>query len=211
MFWRYGKKRVKILEEETKKSFNDVKKDFESVGKWIKHLHGKDEQVFEILSELKREIATINVELESVREAISLSNLLEENKQLSKKRGVLSKQTAVGGVENAVQTGVQTGNFYDILNGLSSNERLIIFTLMNSDLKLSYEDLARLLGKERSTVRGQINAIKQKNEDLIREVIEQSSGKKRVFIRDEIKEKLAKYAKVRVKQKKKYKKLPVSG
>ena len=68
---------------------------------------------------------------------------------------------------------------------------------MNSDMKLSYEDLALLLGKERSTIRGQINAIKQKSEGLIYEMSEKN-GKKRVFVPDEIKEKLAKYAKVRV-------------
>jgi len=85
---------------------------------------------------------------------------------------------------------------------LSSNERLIVFTLLNSEMKLSYEDLALLLGKERATLRGQINAIKQKSEGLIEELIEKN-GKKRVFIPNEIKEKLRKYAKVRVKGNKK--------
>jgi len=81
---------------------------------------------------------------------------------------------------------------------------------MNSDLKLSYEDLARLLGKERSTIRGQINSIRQKSDGLIQEIREQN-GKKRVYIGEEIKEKLAKYAKVRDKSDKKYKKLPKTG
>jgi len=76
---------------------------------------------------------------------------------------------------------------------------------MNSDLKLSYEDLARLLGKERSTVRGQVNSIKQKSGGLIQEIVEKN-GKKRVFIPEEIREKLAKYAKVRVGKEKKSKK-----
>ena len=71
---------------------------------------------------------------------------------------------------------------------------------MNSDLKLSYEDLALLLGKERSTVRGQVNSIRQKAEGIIEEINEKN-GKKRVYIPKEIKEKLAKYGKVRVKKK----------
>ena len=202
-----GKKEVERLEENMKQSFSQVKKDFDGVGKWIKHLDGKDKQVSDVISELRGELATIRDEIEGVRESISLMNLAEENKQLSKKLPVLNKQTAVYDVQESVQTPVQTGNFYNILQGLSSNERLIVMTLMNSDLKLSYEDLARLLGKERSTVRGQINAIKQKSEGLLQE-IQEPNGKKRVFIGDEIKEKLAKYAKVRVKKKKKYKKLP---
>jgi len=74
----------------------------------------------------------------------------------------------------------------------------LVFTLMNSDMKLSYEDLALLLGKERSTIRGQINSIKQKSPGIIEEITEKS-GKKRVFVPEEIREKLKKYAKVRVK------------
>jgi hypothetical protein len=63
-------------------------------------------------------------------------------------------------------------------------------------MKLSYEDIALLLGKDKSTIRGQINAIKQKSEGLIEEMSEKN-GKKRVFIPEEIKQKLQKYAKVR--------------
>ena len=73
---------------------------------------------------------------------------------------------------------------------------------MNSEMKLSYEDLALMLGKERATIRGQINAIKQKNEGLIEEIVEKN-GKKRVFIPQEIREKMLKKAKVRVKDRKK--------
>ena len=205
MFWLFGKKKVKLLEEETKNSFQQVKNDIEGVGKWIKHLDSKDKQVFEILGEVKRELATINEEVEGVKEAVSLVNLSVENKRLLKKTGVLHKQTDVYSVQEPVQTPVQTGNFYDILQGLSSNERLIILTLINSELKLSYEDIARLLGKERSTIRGQINAIKRKSEGLIQEIAE-SNGKKRVYVSEEIKEKLEKYAKVRVRKEKKTRK-----
>ena len=42
--WLFGgKKRVERLEEETKKSFDSVKNDFEGVGKWLKHHHGRHE------------------------------------------------------------------------------------------------------------------------------------------------------------------------
>ncbi len=207
MFGLFNNKKVDKLEKETKSSFKEVKKDFDAVGKWIKHLDSRDKQLFDFLNELKREMSSLNDEIEGVKEALSFMDLAEQNKQLSKKSPVLAKQTAVYSVEEAVQTPVQTANFYDILQGLSSNERLIVFALMNSEMKLSYEDLARLLGKERSTIRGQINAIKAKSEGLIQELTE-PSGKKRVYVSDEVKEKLEKYAKVRVKGKKKYKKLP---
>jgi uncharacterized protein YoxC len=200
MFFWFSKKRLKKIEEETKKGFGSVKKDIEGTVKWIKHLDSKDKQLFDVISELKNDLSTIKDDVESVKEALSMMNLAEEGKQLSRNQTAVQEQTPVFGVQKSVQTAVQTGNFYNILEGLSTNERVLVFTLMNAseDMKLSYEDLARLLGKERSTVRGQINSIKQKSEGLIKEVQERN-GKKRVYIEDVIKEKMAKYAKVRVK------------
>jgi len=200
--WFFGKG-VKKIEEETRKGFNAVREDIESIGKWIKHLDGEDKQLFLLVSELRNEISTLKEELYGLKESLEVA---EESKKIApkfKKLPVLGKQTAVDGVQNVVQTPVQTANFYEIFKSLSSNERLIIFTLMNSDLKLSYEDIGLLLGKERATIRGQINAIKQKSEGLIEEIIEKN-GKKRFFIPEEIKAKLSKYAKVRVKKDKKH-------
>jgi predicted transcriptional regulator len=199
--WLFGKSDKKV-EEETRKSFSAVKEDIEKVGKWIKHLDGQDKQLFDIINEIKQDLSSVKTDIDSIREGMNLEDMAVQNKQLLKKMAVSDKQTAVEGVEKDVQTAVQTASFHDILRGLSSNERLLIFTLMQSEMKLSYEDLALLLGKERSTVRGQINAIKQKSEGLIEEYIEKN-GKKRVFVPEEVKEKLSKYAKVRVKGKKK--------
>src|SRR3972149_769253 len=201
--WIFGSK-TKKLEEETKKGFSAVREDMDKIGTWLKHLKDDDKQLFEMISGLKNEISTIKGDLGEVRESIDLAVEQHTNKHLFKKLPVLHKQTAVDDVQEAVQTTVQTGNFYDILKNLSSNERLIVFALLNSEngMKLSYEDLALLLGKERATIRGQINAIKQKSEGLIEEIVEKN-GKKRVFVPEEIREKLLKYAKVRVKGSKK--------
>jgi myosin heavy subunit len=197
--WIFGKNNKK-LEEETKNSFSNVKKDMEGLGTWIKHLDGQDKQLFDMIFELKQEISSIKDEVEGIREGLEIETDGAKNKQAFKKMAVLNKQTAVEDVQDAVQTPVQTGNFYEILKGLSSNERLVIFTLLNAEegMKLSYEDIALLLGKERATIRGQINSIKQRVPGLIEEITEKN-GKKRVFVRAELKEKLSKYAKVRVK------------
>lgn len=200
--WLFGRKKDNSVEEEIKKSFSAVKKDMDSVGKWIKHLEQSDKQLFDVVNELQRDLSSIKDEIDGLRESVDMLGEGTNYKQVFKKMPVLSKQTPVEDVDNAVQIGVQTGNFYNILKGLSANEKLLIFTILNSEMKLSYEDLALLLGKERATIRGQVNIIKQKNEGLIEEVIEKN-GKKRVFIPDEIKEKLMKYAKVRVNKKKK--------
>ena len=201
--WIFGNK-TKTLEEETKKGFSAVRDDMDKIGIWLKHLKDEDKQLFEMVSELKNEMSTIKEGLGEIRESIDLAVEQRTNKHLFKKLPVFGKQTAVEGVQEVVQTPVQTGNFYDILKNLSSNERLIIFALLNSEngMKLSYEDLAMILGKEKATMRGQINAIKQKSEGLIEEIIEKN-GKKRVFIPEETREKLLKYAKVRVRGNKK--------
>ncbi len=199
--WFFGK-RAKRLEEETKKGFSEVKKDMNDVGRWVKHLDERDKQLFDVVFLLRRDLSTIKEEIEGLRETINLVNESMKSKQLFRKLAVLDKQTAVEGVQKAVQTPVQTANFYGILKELSSSERLVVMALLNNEMKLSYEDLALLLGKERATVRGQINAIKQKSEGLIEEIIEKN-GKKRVFIPVEIREKFAKYAKVRVKKNRK--------
>lgn len=197
MFGWLFKKKDSNLEEKTNRSFAGVKKDMEVVGKWIKHLTTKDKQLFDMLNEMKIEIASVKDELESLRSGIELLEENQKNKQLLEKEPVLDKQTPVLDVEEAVQTPVQTANLYDFLKNLSANERALILTLMNSELKLSYEDLAMILGKERSTIRGQINSIKQKSEGLVEEIVEKN-GKKRVYIPEEIKEKMVKYAKVRL-------------
>ncbi len=196
--WFFGN-RTKELEEKTKSGFDSVKKDLNKVGGWIKHLDERDKQVFDLLNGLKLDLSSIKDEVDGLKEALNLVDFESKNKQLLKKSGVLNKQTAVGLVVEPVQTAVQTGSLYQILQNLTSNERLLVFTLLNAGegMKLSYEDMARLLGKERSTVRGQINAIKAKSEGLIREILE-PNGKKRVYIEEEVRVKLVKYAKVRV-------------
>ena len=123
------------------------------------------------------------------------NSLFKTTKQLSK------EQTAVCAVQTGVQTAVQTPN----LSQFSITEKAILWILLNTDMNLSYEDLAAMLGKEKSTIRGQINAIKQKSETLIQETIE-ANGKKRLYVPENIKEQMLKKTKVRINPDKKFKK-----
>jgi len=66
-------------------------------------------------------------------------------------------------------------------------------------MRLSYEDLAALLGKDKSTIRGQINTIKQKNANIILESIE-PNGKKRLYVPEEVRNKIIKSVKVKIKE-----------
>jgi len=199
--WFSKKKEVEQLKEETKRGFESVKKDMSSIGTWIKHLDSeKDLQKKDIL-EIRNLLSSINEEIEGVKNVVSIMNEMRPRIKNQTPKQVFDKQTAVYAVQSAVQTAVQTSNF----DNFSVTERAIIWVLLNSDLKLSYDDIASILGKERSTIRGHLNRIKQKSEGLIEELVEQN-GKKRVFIPEEIKEKLLKKAKVRVKREEKEKK-----
>ncbi len=193
--WFSRKKEVEAIKKDTRESFKDVKKDIDSVGEWIKHLDSEKNFQQDEINEIKEVLSSVQEELEGIKNVVSIMGELHprgKNKQLSK------QQTAVYAVQTGVQTAVQTPN----LDQFSITERAILWVLLNTDMKLSYDDLGAILGKERSTIRGQLNAIKQKGQGIVEEVIEKN-GKKRVYIPEEIKDKLLKRAKVRVKSTKK--------
>ncbi len=199
MFWNSRKKKeIDHIKEDTKRGFESVKKDITSVSGWIKHLDSEKEIQKKDIKEIKDILSSIKEDLEGVKNVVSVMNNLKSKQLFKTPSQVLEKQTAVYAVQTPVQTAVQTPN----LEYFSITERAILWILLNSDMKLSYDDLAAMLGKERSTIRGQINSIKQKSETLIEEVIEKN-GKKRVFIPEKIKENMLKKSKVRVKDKKK--------
>lgn len=193
MFW-FFKKRVEKQEFEQLKQgvqtgFNSVKQDIGNLSKWIKHLDSNNSGLKNEISSIKDDLSTIKDEVENLKNLISII----ENAGLFKQRSmVFNKQTAVYGVLNSVQTDVQTGFF----NNLTPSERAIMIVLLNSDMKLSYEDLAAMLGKRKSTVRGQINSIRQKSEGLVEEIVVENN-KKRIYIPEKAKEFLLKTRKVR--------------
>ncbi len=196
--WIFGnKKDVEKVKEETKIGFDSVKKDINAVSGWIKHLDSEKNLHAKEISEIKNILSSIQEDMEGLKNVISITNEIKPKQVFKTPRQILSKQTAVYDVQTGVQTGVQTPN----LDQFSITERAIIWVLLNTDMNLSYDDLAAMLGKEKSTIRGQLNTIKQKS-DIINETIEKN-GKKRVYIGQEMKEKLLKKAKVRVRERKK--------
>ena len=195
MFWFFsGKKEVKKVREEVRKSFDLVKDDINDVGNWIKHLHSEKESHKKEISDIREILSTLKNDVEDLKNFVSEIETAEPTGVFKQPRRLFNKQTAV----YAVQTGVQTPK----LDQFSVTERAILWVLLNTDLKLSYEDIAAVLGKEKSTIRGQINAIKQKSEGLIHEVNEKNN-KKRLFIPENVREKLLKKAKVRVRKREK--------
>jgi biotin operon repressor len=196
--WLFGnKKSVEKLEEDTKKSFNSVKEDIDSLSKWIKHLNSQDDQQKDMFRDVEERLSSLENEIEGLKNSLALVETGFSKQLFKQPQTAVYKQTAVEGVQNGVQTVVQTAGS-DFFQGLSTMERALVHILLfNSDMKLSYDDLAAMLGKSRATIRGQINTIKQKSEGLIEETIEKN-GKKRVFIPEEVRNIMLKSSKVRV-------------
>ena len=196
MFGLFGKK-VKKEEFEQHKgavqtALNKVKQDFSNVTKWIKHLDKEGSLIKNEISDIYEEISSIKDELGEIKEMLAFGG----NPGLFKQRQTaVGKQTAVYTVQNSVQTPVQTA----FLDNLSASERALILILLNSEMKLSYEDLAAMMGKESATVRGQINSIKQKCSGLIEEQIEKNN-KKRLYIPEKVRNTILKKVKVRAKK-----------
>ena len=194
VWWLFGSnKEVERVEEDTKRGFESVKKDISAVSGWIKHLDSEKNLHEKEISDIKEVLSSIKDEVEGLKNVVSFIGETKNSRVFKTSKQLFNKQTAVCAVQTGVQTGVQTPN----LDQFSVTERAIIWVLLNNDLRLSYDDLAAMLGKEKATIRGQINGIKQKSEYIIEEIIEKN-GKKRVFIPENIKEKLLKKQKVRV-------------
>ncbi len=185
---------VEQLKQAVQTGFNSAKQDIGKLSVWVKHLDSRDAQLKYQIYELQEELSRVKEELENLK---NLSKFAPGQQFYKQRQTVFNKQTASEGVLNSVQTAVQTV----FLDNLSVTERAIIYILLNSDMKLSYEDLAAMLGKDKATIRGQVNVIRQKNEGLIEEIVGENN-KKRVYIPEKIKEMLLKSKKIREKVKK---------
>jgi len=198
VWWLFKKKAseedFEQLKQGVQTGFHSAKQDVNKLSTWIKHLDDSDGGLKQDILELNEELSSVREELENLKNVLAI---VGEQQVFKQRPTVFNKQTAVQGVLNSVQTGVQTA----FLDNLTTTERAIVFVLLNSDMKLSYEDLASMLGKRKATIRGQINSIRQKSEGLIKEIIG-ANNKKRVFIPEEIKEGLLKTRKVRNTKKK---------
>lgn len=187
---------VDALKKEISESFSHVKKDFDKVGNWIGHIDGKHKDHEKDILELKNQVLEIKNDLIEIKDLVSFFNTGSSGSLFKQPQTTRDKQPDDDYVQTGVQTPVQTG----VLSSLTLMERAIVWALLNSDMKLSYEDLSTVLGKDKSTIRGQINSIRRKSESLIGESRE-ANGKKRVYILEGAREGLLKEVKVRVKSK----------
>ena len=144
--WFSWKKESKKIRDDTKTGFEFVKKDISSLTGWIKHLDSEKNIQKRDIDQIKYDLASIKNEIESIKNVISIMNNLKPKRVFKTNRGLLDKQTPVYAVQTGVQTGVQTPN----LDQFSVTERAILWILLNADMKLGYDDLSTILGKEKA-------------------------------------------------------------
>lgn len=195
--WLFRKKSVTQLEGEVKKSFANVKKDFHKVTKWISHFDEKHKGHEEDISLVLERLDKMEKDVDEIKNFVEFfiaqapKGFNQVSKQGLSKQQFKQAQTGVqtGAVQTAVQIPVQTAVQTPLLKKLTVMERAVLIVLLNSNEKLSYDDISILSGKDRSTVRGQINNIKRKSEEIISEIVE-SDGKKRFFVEENLKERI---------------------
>lgn len=199
-FFRKSKKdphkRLDALHSSLDDSFSKIKEDMNNVGEWIKHLDEHKSRHNVKIEDIDSRLTALEQMLQELQLG---NNFVQESQQLSKQeRTVVRPKQLSKRVQTAVQTDIQT-----MLISLTPMERTVVWALLNTDMKLSYSDLSNLLGKDESTVRGQITNIKRKVPGLLLEVSE-SNGKKRFVASEEMKERImAQYAQKRAKKSKK--------
>ncbi|MBU3907106.1 MAG: hypothetical protein KKA64_02540 [Nanoarchaeota archaeon] len=198
--WFFGKKEAEKIKDDTKRSFENVKKDLDNINKWVNHLNSEKSLIKNDIEEIRAVLSSVKEEVDGMKNVVSLLGNLRPSGGFRLSKQLTNKRVAVYADQTADQMADQTPK----LDQFSVTERALLWILLNTEMKLSYDDLATMLGKEISTIRNQINNIKHKSEGLIEEMIEKN-GKKRVFIPEYIKEILLKKTKVRVKPIKKAK------
>ncbi len=199
VWWLFKSKRDKDIEKRfvdlhdaLHNSFSNIKKDMKDIGKWLNHFkknHDIHNKKFELLN---YRINNIEEVLEELRDSWTSVQTAVQTQQLSKQEQTDSRPNICPKVSKQLSKQEEFEvNIIERLRKLSMMERAVVWALLNTDLKLSYEDLSIALGKDKSTLRGQINNIKTKSEGLIEESIEKD-GKKRFFISEKKKSEILK-------------------
>ena len=96
MFW-FGswKKEVERVKEDTKNSFDSVKKDISSVSEWIKHLNSEKNLQKKEIEEIKEILSSIKEDVVGLKNVVSIMNELKTNRVFKTPKQVFNKQTAV--------------------------------------------------------------------------------------------------------------------
>lgn len=192
-------KKIDDLHQSVSFSFSNIKRDMDSVGNWITHFNEKHERHDENFDKVHKRLQKVEQELGEMKEVWT-------RVQTRVQTGQTRVQTRVGQTDVRLKQMSVQANTLEKLKNLSVMEKQLMWILLNSEIKMSYDDLFVVLGKNKSTLRGQINNIKLKSPDLIKEAVE-NDGTKKFYVSDNVRDQiLGRAKKVEMQAKKKGKK-----
>lgn len=168
-------KKIEDVNKSLTNSFSNLKKDMKEVGGWITHFKNKHDNHDSKFEELCLRVANIEKDVEAMKNAWT--------------RVQTGVQTRVQKTDVRFKRMSVQANTLEKLRNLTVMERGIIWVFLNSETKVKYEDLCLALGKNKSTLRGQINSIKLKSPELIKEEVE-NDGTKKFYIEESLKEEI---------------------
>jgi hypothetical protein len=183
-------KKIEDLNKSVSFSFSNLKRDMDYISNWITHFKDKHDEHNENFDSVHKRLERVEQELEEMRDMWTrVQTGVQTRVQTAVQTGQTRVQTRVGQTDVRLkQMSVQT-NTLEKLKNLSVMERGLVWVLVNSDAKMSYEDIYVILGKNKSTLRGQINNIKLKSPDLIKEEVE-NDGTKKFYVSKELKDEI---------------------
>lgn len=186
MFFWLKKKDYNNLGEKFDNIHSSLHKSFLNVKMDVTHLIAKIDKINEDHIMKKSEIEELNKRVNQIEQII--------DHMFNQKTRVFGqpfevKQTNIGFKQP--NSFIRTDNQMDRkgdkwTRNFTPMERTIINILLNTDMQLSYDDLSVMMGRDKSTIRGQMNNIKMKNELLVTEIV-QKDGKKRFYVEDRLK------------------------
>ncbi|MEK6940815.1 MAG: hypothetical protein AABW49_02855 [Nanoarchaeota archaeon] len=182
-FWIFKKrdelsKHMDGIQTSLKISFKHIKSDIKILTEWIDHFNNKHDKHEEEVEKINLNVLSLNKRIIDIEKVISSLS----KQQTAVQTPVRFKQPQTDNRFKQLFEPVQIKQAGDTFTkNMTPMERAIISVLLNTDLKLSYDDLRVAIGRDKSTIRGQVNNIKQKNSKLLKEVAE-STGRKRFYI-----------------------------
>lgn len=203
VWWLFNKKKGEELEKKLvtlhsslEQSFLNIRRDLHGVGDWISHFKNKHDDHDEKLKWLDKRVKDIEGTVNELRSVWTSVQTPVQTATLSKQIQTDSCPNTCPSVSKHLSKQQKKIETINQLKNLTMMERALVWVLLNTDLKLSYEDLSIALGKDQSTLRGQINSVKNKSGGLIRETSERE-GKKRFFVDEKVKNEILKGSKRR--------------
>jgi len=184
-------RKIDDLNKSVSISFSNLKNDMKEVGGWITHFKEKHETHDDKFERMHKRLENVEKGLEEIKE---IWTRVQTGVQTRVQTGQTGVQTRVGKTDVRLKQMSVQANTLEKLKNLSVMEKGVMWVLLNSDIKMSYEDICLMLGKNKSTLRGQINNIKLKSPGLIKEVVE-NDGTKKFYVDENVKDEVLKRTK----------------